>query len=289
MTLLFKFLIALALKIQLSKCQENAQEGPAVAVLCDNPYALCAYANCTVNDDNATASCGCYAFDFGTSVSRVELIPDPVVQQKTREVCNSTFACWSDNVDDAPVCAAVKYKGLWASADIVSTYSSKLEEENGVEPLENGTYVYSWECPATPGRFVPVCMMAPCVFLDEPTTNPYNYGTINATCTCPLVEVTEDYRVFGGLQSPCSSEPTKPGDYVQAAGGALLDRLANDEELARAAWQAVDAQFVPSNATTSALDNSVTTPGSSSSSTRMGYYYSGFLVVLMLFSVHYCL
>jgi hypothetical protein len=42
---------------------------PAMAVRCQNPFALCAFANCTVNDDGLTADCGCYSFSDADSIS----------------------------------------------------------------------------------------------------------------------------------------------------------------------------------------------------------------------------
>lgn len=87
-------------------------------------------------------------------------------------------------------------------------------------------------------------MLAPCVITSESETNPYYSGETNAKCTCPLVEVTTDYNVPGGLQDPCSDSPTRPGDYVQAAGDALLEKIAGDPILRQAAWGAVKGSFI---------------------------------------------
>jgi len=89
---------------------------------------------------------------------RVDLIPDPEVQEETRTVCSTSGSCWVEAIDEAPVCQAIKAGTLWPSAELVSTYSHELDVQNGVKIDENGTYYGYWECPAAPGRFVPVCM-----------------------------------------------------------------------------------------------------------------------------------
>ena len=72
-----------------------------------------------------------------------------------------------------------------------------------------------------------------------PSENPYHFGQHNVTCTCPLVEVTVDYSVYGGLQDPCSKEVVSEGLYVQAAGGSIFAKLADDPQLVESAWIAV--------------------------------------------------
>ena len=71
-------------------------------------------------------------------------------------------------------------------------------------------------------------MLAPCRYFEPPSENPYHYGQSNVTCTCPLVEVEFDYEVYAGLQDPCSNEVVSEGSYVQAAGGSIFQKLAND-------------------------------------------------------------
>lgn len=124
-----------------------------------------------------------------------------------------------NNVDEAPLCDAIDTSNnmdmdpsggsLWPTADLVSTFSRKLEVENGVIVDGDGNRANAtWTCPAAPGRFVPVCMLAPCVFSSAESestyeqTNSYNYGTHDVTCTCPLVEADVEYQVFGGTPAP---------------------------------------------------------------------------------------
>jgi len=217
----------------------------SLSVECTNPYALCAFANCTVNPDETTASCGCYGFDepSGISEMRISLIPDEGVRQATveayYEACVSSPAGCDEHMrDKTPVCNAINDNLLWPTANLVSTYSQALEEENNVD-YDIGP---NWRCPAAPGRFVPVCMLAPC--LDSaPSENPYHFGQHNVTCTCPLVEVTVDYIVYGGLQDPCSKEGVLEGLYVQAAGGSIFAKLADDPQLVEPTWIAVENAF----------------------------------------------
>jgi hypothetical protein len=229
----------------------HGQEIPAVVVACQNAYALCAFANCTVNADLKTASCGCYSFSdpASMSIARVALIPDIDIRDETRKICNTSTSCKApDNVDVAPVCDSIAKNmenghHLWPKADLVSTYAPVLETENGVEKDEQGVALPTWSCQPAPGRFVPVCMLAPCVFLPEPAQNPYNFGTHNMTCTCPLVEAVIAYDVFGGLQDPCSQKVVEEGDHVQAAAGALLAKYENDTDYVANAWAAVQVAF----------------------------------------------
>jgi len=223
-------------------------------VECTNPYALCAFANCTVNADETTASCGCYGFDepSGISSMRISLIPDEDVRQATveayYEACVSSPAGCGEELpleltrDKTPVCNAINDESLWPDADLVSTYSAELEPENNVQFDEDGNYLASWECEAAPGRFIPVCMLAPCRY-SAPSENPYHSGQHTVTCTCPLVEVTVDYNVTGGLQDPCSKEVVSEGLYVQAAGGSIFAKLADDPQLVEPAWIAVEKAF----------------------------------------------
>ena len=249
--------IALAsslLQIQVASAQEPV---PATTVACDQEYALCAFANCTLSDDLKTASCRCYAFDdgkAGTSIAMVGLIPDPAVLEETQSVCDTPASCGSggdsrsSNVtfmeNEAPLCDAIASNELWPGADLVSTYSSKRQVANGVQ-FDNatGAALPTWTCPAAANRLVPVCMLAPCVYDPEgPSTNPYNAGRSHMVCTCPLVEATVEYNVVGGLQDPCSNDPSAPGDYVTAAGGPLAAKLMASENLEKK-WAHVAAAF----------------------------------------------
>jgi len=224
----------------------------SLSVECTNPYALCAFANCTVNPDETTASCGCYGFDEPSGISslRISLIPDDGLRHATvaayyeacvssPEGCDGTLEYMRDKT---PVCAAIQDTSLWPTADLVSTYSTELEQENNVQIDETGTYHPSWKCDAAPGRFVPVCMLAPCRY-SAPLENSYHYGPHNVTCTCPLVEVEFEYEVYAGLQDPCSNEVVSEGSFVQAAGGSIFQKLANDPELVESAWIAVESAY----------------------------------------------
>ena len=223
-------------------------------VECTSPYALCAFANCTVNADETTASCGCYGFDkpSGISSMRISLIPDEGLRQATVEAYYEACVSSPDGCgvqlpleltrDKTPVCNAMNDESLWPGADLVSTYSAELRPENNVQVDEDGNYLASWECEAAPGRFIPVCMGAPCWY-SAPSENPYHFGQHNVTCTCPLVEVTVDYSVPGGLQDPCSKEVVSEGLYVQGWPGSILAKLADDPQLVESAWIAVKNAF----------------------------------------------
>jgi hypothetical protein len=269
------------------------QEGPAVAVACQNAYALCAFANCTVNADLKTASCGCYSFydPDSISIARVAIIPDDDIRDETRKVCNTSTSCKApDDVDVAPVCTSIAADAendgqLWPMADLVSTYAPVLETENGVEKDDQGAAVPTWSCPAAPGRFVPVCMLAPCVF-SEPAQNPYNFGTHNMTCTCPLVEADIAYDVFGGLQDPCSQKAIEAGDHVQAAAGALLAKYENDTDYVANAWAEVQVAFESSISNGGGSDS----PGGTTSGARYASFkgapaYTGAFLVASLVSM----
>ena len=221
----------------------------SLSVNCINPYALCAYANCTVNSDNDTASCGCYAFTEPEGISssvKISLIPDLALKEATIVFCaDSPTSCFgSSDIGNAPVCSSIREGEIWPTADLVSTYSTELETENGVNVDENGVFGDpTWSCDAALGRFVPVCMLAPCNFSLPPDTNPYHFDQHNITCTCPLVEVTVDYNVYGGFQDPCSTEATSVGSYVQATGGKILAIFEEDSSLIESAWIAIDNEF----------------------------------------------
>ena len=225
--------------------------GQQSQIWCEGPYALCAYANCTVNDDAVTADCGCYAFDVHggegmedeeqqlSSMSIIELIPHAKIKSQTMAYCEASDCDNATSTGAAPLCESIRVGELWPSptADLVSTWSDELAEENGVDDEP------SWSCPAAPGRFIPVCMLAPCMYKNAGETNPYNAGMHNVTCTCPLVEATVAYNVYGGLRDPCSLVPTQPGAYVQAAGGAILAEHVNNQSRVLELWNAVGAAF----------------------------------------------
>jgi len=220
-------------------------------IWCTNPYALCAYANCTINDDGITADCGCYGFPSqnGTSMAIIGLIPNGKVKMQTLQYCSDEDSDCSNatSTDDAPFCESVRNGHIFdghEAVDLVSTYSEQLSSENGVVADDgSGGTTPSWQCPAAPGRRVPICMLAPCAYTGD-ASNPYSAGTTNMTCTCPTVEVTVPYDVTGGLQDPCSIEPTKPGDYVQAAAGALLPVHLSDQTRVSELWDAVELAFL---------------------------------------------
>lgn len=212
-----------------------AQDAP-VAVTCDlEVYALCAYANCTINGDLQTATCPCLELS-GPSVARIDLIPDPVVQQETLASPDNT---------STGICRALADKSLWAGADAVSTFSRASEVENNVTVNEDGTRGDpTWSCSGVEGRMVPNCMLAPCRALGTVVTNPYYSGEATMECVCPLIAANIDYTNFGGLQDPCqdSMVPVE-GGYAQNAGGALLNQYVMDQEAVAAAWDAVEKQF----------------------------------------------
>ena len=212
-----------------------AQDAP-VAVTCElDSYALCAYANCTINADLKTANCPCIALS-GPSVARIDLIPDENVKQ-------STIASPENN--NASICEAIADKSLWEGADAVSTFSRATEEVNNVNVNDDGTRGDpTWTCSGVEGRLVPNCMLAPCRILDPTVTNPYYDGEAAMECTCPLIAANVDYTNFGGLQSPCEDSPVPmEGGYVQNAGGALLNQYAMDSAAVSAAWEAVEKEF----------------------------------------------
>ena len=82
-------------------------------------------------------------------------------------------------------------------------------------------------------------MLAPCRYNDNDTSNPYNHGTYNMTCTCPLASATADYAVFGGLQDPCSTDPTNPGDTTVAVGRDIVNAYVQNESQIEEGWKAV--------------------------------------------------
>jgi len=117
-----------------------------------------------------------------------------------------------------------------------------------------------------------------------PAIDPYNFGTHNMTCTCPLVEVTEPYLVAGGLQNPCSTEPTGPGDYVQAAGGVILEKLAEqDEDTLQSTWATVDVTFKETVYATSANRDST----SSADDTVWWKALAGALISVPVLALYY--
>jgi hypothetical protein len=280
------------------------QEAPAAAaVACQNAFALCAFANCTVNADLKTASCACYAFGNPDSISiaRVALIPDVDIRNATRNICNTSTSCGvgaPENVDVAPVCQSLETgqpDELWSMAHLISTYAPVLEAENGVEKDDQGVAIPTWSCPAAPGRFVPVCMLAPCVMMasgEAPQTNPYYYGSTNVTCTCPLVEADIAYDVFGGLQDPCSQNVVAAGDYVQAAGSGLLAKFENDTDYITSAWEAVQEAFESSISNNRCNNNSDVSgddlPDSTTSTTTSGACYAAINGVLTSSTITAC-
>ena len=220
-----------------------AQDAAPVAVTCDlEPYALCAYANCTINADLKTASCPCLALS-GPSVARIDLIPDEDVQQ-------ATIASPENN--NASICEAMQSKSLWEGADAVSTFSRAVEAQNNVNVNEDGTRGDpTWTCSGVEGRLVPNCMLAPCRIINPTVTNPYYDGEAAMECTCPLISANIEYTNFGGLQSPCEDSPVPmEGGYVQNAGGALLLQYAMDSAAVTAAWEAVEKEFNKEGGTT---------------------------------------
>lgn len=212
-----------------------AQEAP-VAVTCDlELYALCAYANCTINSDLQTATCPCLEMN-GPSVARIDLIPDAVVQEETLDSPDNT---------STGICRAMTDKTSWAGADAVSTFSRASEVENNVTVNDDGTRGDpTWSCSGVEGRLVPNCMLAPCRALGTVVTNPYYSGGATMECVCPLIAADIDYTNFGGLQNPCQDSMVPlAGGYAQNAGGALLNQYVMDGDAVAAAWEAVEKQF----------------------------------------------
>ncbi|KAL7533599.1 hypothetical protein ACHAWF_004553 [Thalassiosira exigua] len=213
-----------------------------LAVSCtQDKFALCAYANCTINGDLKTASCPCYVLS-GPSLARIDLIPNPGVKQATKNQCTRDVACSSS---DAPLCDAIADGTMWPGADAVSTFSRDLEVKNGVVLDWDGERgAPNWSCPAKEGRLVPNCMLAPCHLLEAPATNPFFHGNAMMECTCPLIRADVDYVSHGGLQSPCDSSPMpKEGGYVQNTAGQVLNRHVSDSSAVALAWEAVAAEF----------------------------------------------
>jgi hypothetical protein len=129
----------------------------------EDVYALCAFANCTLNEKTKTANCPCYGI-FGESQARIDVAPPDAQVQPASALCN-----------------AISDGSLWPGADAISTYSHELEEENGIVFDDNGEKILTWECTTSPNevRLVPNCMLAPCRVLEEPVTNDYFAGGHN--------------------------------------------------------------------------------------------------------------
>ena len=204
-----------------------------IAVSCEQDlYALCAYANCTQNENSKTANCPCYSVQ-GSSLARIDLIHDDQIRQATIDKCTNVTSC-IDN--DAPICEAISDGSLWPGADAVSTFSRAFELENGVVLDESGERDKpNWECVGQKNRLVPNCMLAPCRVLDVPSANPYFAGEATMECTCALIEAEVEYPIFGGLQDPC-------GALVNTAGP-VLTSYAMDRNAVRKAWEAVAREF----------------------------------------------
>ena len=245
----------------------NAQNAP-VAVSCDQDvYALCAYANCTMNADSLTANCPCYSI-AGSSLARIDLIPDDQVRQETVDTCTDATSC-SDN--NAPICDSVADGSLWPGADAVSTFSRELEVENGVKLNDEGERdTFTWKCAVSKRevRLVPNCMLAPCMALDNPVTNPYFDGEATMECTCPLIKANDDYTLFGGLQDPCD-EPA-----LVNVGGPTLNVHAMNREAVRLAWEAVKREFNGDDSPSDASNDDRNTPTISFSKSSAGVLIS---------------
>lgn len=215
---------------------EEEKNAPTLVTCDQEVYALCAYANCTLNEKTKTANCPCYSLS-GPSMVRIDIIPDAEVKQDTLDKCNED-ACDQNN---APVCNAISDGTLWPGSDAVSTFSHELEEENGVEFDDNGEKITTWNCTTSPQevRFVPNCMLAPCRFLDTPITNDYFAGSATMECTCALIQATTpNYGIVGGLNDPCGPPPS----YVNT-GGSSLNAYAANEEAVKLAWKEVTREF----------------------------------------------
>lgn len=231
----------------------HSQDAP-VAVSCEQDvYALCAYANCTMNEDTLTANCPCYSIS-GPSLARIDLIPDDQIRQETIATCTDATSCADNN---APICDAISTGSLWPGADAVSTFSRELEVENGVLLNEEGERdTFTWKCAVSKRevRLVPNCMLAPCRALDNPVTNPYFDGEATMECTCPLIKANDDYTLFGGLQDPCD-EPA-----LVNVGGPTLNVHAMNREEVRLAWEAVTREFNGENSSSDASNDDRNTP-----------------------------
>jgi len=231
----------------------NAQNAP-VAVSCEQDvYALCAYANCTMNEDTLTANCPCYSIS-GPSLARIDLIPDDQVRQETIDTCTDSTSCADNN---APICDSIADGSLWPGADAVSTFSRELEVENGVILNDEGEReTFTWKCAVSKRevRLVPNCMLAPCRALDNPVTNPYFDGEATMECTCPLIHANDDYTLFGGLKDPCD-EPA-----LVNVGGPTLNVHAMNKDAVRSAWEAVTREFNGENISLDASNDDRNTP-----------------------------
>jgi hypothetical protein len=272
------FSAAVVLFLLSSPSSSMAQEDdpmitPPVVVFCQQEiYALCAFANCTINADLTTARCPCFGLT-GVSAARIDMIPnDPLLQEQTWQVCNTNTSCQvvPDGIDDAPICAAIANGTLWEGADAVSTYSRALEVENGVQLTEDGALGDpSWTCPGVKGRLVPNCMLAPCrkkvAQNDETKKNVYYAGSADYECTCPLIPADIDYVIFGGLTNPCNdSLVPREGGFAQNTGGSLLMQYVQDPSAMDAGWDAVTKAFEASITSTEAPVTTSGAPGSDS-------------------------
>jgi len=186
----------------------------------EDVYALCAFANCTLNEKTKTANCPCYGIS-GESQARIDVAPDAQVQPASA------------------LCNAISDGSLWPGADAVSTYSRELKEENGIEFDDNGDMILTWECTTSPNevRLVPNCMLAPCRVLEKPVTNDYFAGDATMECTCPLIQAEEVYGIYGGLKDPCVGP-----SWVNTAGP-TLDIHAMNPVAVEMAWEEVAKEF----------------------------------------------
>lgn len=137
---------------------------------CFGPYALCYYANCTV-DAYGNASCPCYEW-FGPNFVDINAILNLDSYQATVAKCSTPGACQEPN--SAPVCKDIIDGSFWPAANRFSTFSFYRAKQ---EPIG------STDCSDQPDRSPYAgCMTAPCFGEATPGPTP---GMMVIDCDCP--------------------------------------------------------------------------------------------------------
>jgi hypothetical protein len=165
----------------------STHNSPQVFVVCTGWHALCtASPNCQMNPAKDKADCDCMRVNE-THVVATDSIQDPAVKRLTLIRCTTEHRC---DVDEAPVCNAIKYGQYEVDGvkyDWVSTYSyrgwcSLLKPP----PRDCNTGDLHWA----------FCDAAPCTEIQNPS-NPDQ----PLSCQCQVVN-----SQFVGLNGSCTGE-----------------------------------------------------------------------------------
>ena len=168
---------------------------PQEFVVCTGWHALCTEStDCEIDEINdSIANCDCSRVNENHIVATSE-IQDPVAKRLTLAKCTNERPC---NVDEAPVCRAIKfgnYKVDHVKYDWVSTYSyrgwcSILDQ--GLIPCEPGTDGYTGDSSWA------ICDVAPCTEIEDPV-DPEK----PLSCQCRV----EENSAFVGINSSCTGD-----------------------------------------------------------------------------------